>query len=536
MSGKGYDEAGARVVSDWYSGGKAIPWDAWLIPLLAWGALLMAIYFMFCCLAVMLRAQWAEREALAFPLLRLPLTLTEDLDRPDRYGLWSRFVRNPIMWVGFFVAAFIQLLNGLNFYYPDIPLVPLNINTAALFVEAPWNQLGDTPIRVFPIMVGITYLLTSEISFSLWSFYWLFKMQYVLAYYFGFLPQAMPSATGTVGDAKAFAGYQQMGCMIAYVAIVLWTGREHFRQVARRAFGRVPRGAGEKTEMMSYPLAFWGFLLSFAFIAAWSMAAGIGWDVALVFWITYLVLAIALTRVVTESGLLAVQPGWEIVGRSAQLGGAGPGAWLTTSSMVPVSFLQTSIATGMAAFLLPAFVQSFKLAHDRKIQPRPLLILIFACILIALSTSLWMTVRLGYTQGGLNLNSWFAHGGGQWPAGRTAEMINGVENRGWFNWAWLGIGGLATWGMMLARSRMAGFPFHPIGYMMALNYPMGRLWFSIMLGWACKVVISRYGGHDTYRKLVPAFLGLTLGDVALMLFWLGIDGWQGRTYHQLMPD
>jgi hypothetical protein len=193
MSGKGYDEAGARVVSDWYSGGKAIPWDAWLIPLLAWGALLMAIYFMFCCLAVMLRAQWAEREALAFPLLRLPLTLTEDLDRPDRYGLWSRFVRNPLMWVGFFVAAFIQLLNGLNFYYPDIPLVPLNINTAALFVEAPWNQLGDTPIRVFPIMVGITYLLTSEISFSLWSFYWLFKMQYVLAYYFGFLPQAMPT-------------------------------------------------------------------------------------------------------------------------------------------------------------------------------------------------------------------------------------------------------------------------------------------------------------------------------------------------------
>jgi hypothetical protein len=49
--------------------------------------------------------------------------------------------------------------------------------------------------------------------------------------------------------------------MIAYVAIVLWTGREHFRQVARRAFGRVPGGVGEKTEMVSYPLAFCGFLL-----------------------------------------------------------------------------------------------------------------------------------------------------------------------------------------------------------------------------------------------------------------------------------
>jgi hypothetical protein len=108
-------------------------------------------------------------------------------------------------------------------------------------------------------------------------------------------------------------------------------------------------------------------------------------------------------------------------------------------------FLQTSVATGMAAFLLPAFVQSFKLAHDRKIRARPLLILIFVCILIAFSTSLWMTVRLGYQKGGLNLNAWFAHFGGQWPATRTSEMMNGVDNRGWFNWLWIGVGGAATW-------------------------------------------------------------------------------------------
>jgi hypothetical protein len=204
MSGNGYDETGARVVSGWYSGAEQIPWDAWLIPLAAWGALLLAIYTMFCCLAVMLRAQWAEREALAFPLLRLPLILTEDLDRPDRFSLLSRFLRNPLMWTGFGIAAFIQLLNGLNFFFSEVPTVPLNINTSALFVEAPWNQLGDTPIYVFPIMVGITYLLTSEISFSLWAFYWLFKFQYVIAYYLGFVPQALPSATGHGGRCQSF--------------------------------------------------------------------------------------------------------------------------------------------------------------------------------------------------------------------------------------------------------------------------------------------------------------------------------------------
>jgi hypothetical protein len=76
---------------------------------------------------------------------------------------------------------------------------------------------------------------------------------------------------------------------------------------------------------------------------------------------------------------------------------------------------------------------------------------------------------------------------------------------------------------------------HPVGFLMCLTYPMNVLWFSIFLGWLCKVVITRFGGSDTYRKTTAAFLGLALGDVAMMLVWLAIDGWQGRNYHQLMP-
>jgi hypothetical protein len=49
------------------------------------------------------------------------------------------------------------------------------------------------------------------------------------------------------------------------------------------------------------------------------------------------------------------------------------------------------------------------------------------------------------------------------------------------------------------------------------------------------VLITRFGGIDSYRKATPAFLGLALGDVTMILFWLAIDGWQGRTGHQLLP-
>ncbi len=79
-----------KPVQAWYVGlgaqGEAIPWGAWLVPLTVWGSLIFATYLMLGCLSVMLRAQWAEREALAFPLLRLPLEMTAGSVGVCEYG------------------------------------------------------------------------------------------------------------------------------------------------------------------------------------------------------------------------------------------------------------------------------------------------------------------------------------------------------------------------------------------------------------------------------------------------------------------
>jgi len=99
----------------------------------------------------------------------------------------------------------------------------------------------------------------------------------------------------------------------------------------------------------------------------------------------------------------------------------------------------------------------------------------------------------------------------------------------------LALGALFTMTMVFARSRLAWFPLHPLGYLMAFTLPLHLFWFSIFVGWLAKSLITRFGGHDTVRKTTPLFLGLALGDVTMMLFWIIIDGWQGRTGHQLMP-
>ncbi|HEX8550457.1 MAG TPA: DUF6785 family protein [Abditibacteriaceae bacterium] len=524
-----------EVVEGWYTGTKGVvPWAAWLGPLMAWGSLVFASYTMLGCLSVMLRAQWAEREALAFPLLRIPMELTEGSDTSlakDRVPL----LRNPLVWVGAGIAIFIQVVNGLNFYYPDFPKVALDINTGPLFTEAPWNQIGWIPMRVWPIVVGVTFLLTSEVSFSLWFFYWFMRFQLMLAFSLGFAPNAMPGLVGHLAGAKPFVGYQQIGAYIGFVAIVLWTAREHLKHVAKRAFGRAKRGEGEAQEALSYPAAFWGFILSFAFLIGWTCFAGVSPIIAFYIWTMYLVIAIGLTRVIAEGGLLFVQQGWVPMSALSQIIGSGPGTMLPASTVVPSAFIQGGLMMDMRGFIMPSFVQGFKLAHDRGIRARPLFALIFAVILISLTLGIYMNTRLGYDRGGLTLEGWFAQGGSKAPADNSQTLINGVPGVSSWNLGWVGLGAGLTYLMMVARSRFLWFPFHPIGYLVALTYPMNQLWFSIFLGWLCKVLITRFGGSDSYKKVTPAFLGLVLGEVLAMLFWLLIDGWQGTMRHQLMP-
>jgi hypothetical protein len=531
LSQGSYDKT---VADGWYMGlaeGQAIPWSAWLVPIFAWSLLILAIYVMLGCLSVMLRAQWGDHEALSFPLLKLPLQMTEDEGHSENGAAVGRFFRNPVMWIGFSIAVTIQLVNGLALYFPDVPVIPLQL-TENYFSEPPWNQMEQIPLRVFPITIGITYLLTAEVSFSLWFFYWFIKFQYLVAYYMGFMPATLPGATGSVG--KVFTGYQHVGAYFAYVAVIFWAGRQHFAHIARRAFGREKSRPGEKDEPLSYPVAFWGFWLAFAVIIVWTWAAGVSWSLALMLWSCYLIIAVGLSRVVAEGGLLILEHGWQPLGTMAQFFGSGTGHWVSQANgMVPASLIQGVFMVDVRGFIMPSFVQSFKLAHDRKIHARRLLGLIAAVTIVSFAMGVWMNVRMGYQSGGLTFHAFTAQIGPQIPAWNADGLLRGIDNASPWHAIWLAIGALITYGLIVARSFYPWFPFHPLGYLVCLTNVIPSQWLSIFIGWGLKTGISRFMGHETYRKLVPAFLGLALGDVAVMIFWLVVDGFTGRTGHSL---
>ena len=522
------------AVSDWYLGlapGRAIPWGAWLVPLAVWMSVVLVSYGLMACLSVMLRRQWAGNEALAFPLLRLPLEMVE-APAANRLPFWN----NPLTWWGFGVAFAIQLVNGLNLYFPDVPPIPLTLELSPYFSEAPWNQIGDSFIHIFPIAVGITYLLSSEVAFSLWFGFWLVKLQYLGAYYLGFMPSTL--ASSNLSNGKSFVAFQVQGAFWMYVALVLWTGREHLKYVARRALGREAARPDERDEMMSYPVAFWGFITCFSLLVSFAVAAGVRLDIALALWISYVVFAIALTRVVVEGGLLFILHDSAPLGILARLLPGGGANWLSLENgLMPASLIQAGFVVHMRGFIMPSFLHAFKLAYDQKIAPRRLAWLLVGVIVVSVAVSWPTTVRLGYENGGLGLgNKWFTSVGSLRPVNFARTLTGAPDASAFSHGIWFIVGALVTYGSMLARARLSWFPFHPIGYLMSLTWPAATLWSSIFVGWMLKSLIMRFGGPDTYRKGTPFFLGLALGDVASILLWLAIDGWQGRTGHLLMPD
>jgi len=526
------------ALSQWYLGnnGAQMFWGVWIVPVAAWGALVFASYIMLGCLSVMLRAQWGEREALAYPLLRLPQELLADVDADNR-PLIRRFFSDRLMWIGLAGAFAIQFVNGLHVYFADVPQVSLSLPLGSFFTEPPWNQMAPMALIVWPIFAAITFLLTSEMSFSLWACLWLIQLQYIAAYYLGFPYGLMTPALGHSGDgvARTFTGFQQVGGYLAYAGILMWTARGHLGFVARRAFGRARPSASERDEPMSYPLAFWGFVLSFAFMVAWSCAAGMRLDIAAALWGLYVVTCIVLSRAVIEGGVMFINQGWVPLGAMAQLMGSGPGQWLNPASIVPGAFLQVSFFQDMRGFIMPSFLHGFKLAHDRKIAARRLCALIFGVTFISLVVGLWAKVRMGYIAGGLTLHPWFSIVAAQYPAKNAGTLLGGEAGAGAGNWFWLGIGGAAVMLMVLARSRLSWFPLHPIGYLLALTAPTQRAWFSFFLGWLLKTLIVKFGGHDAYRKVIPVALGVILGECLSFIFWLLIDFWQGRSGHGLLP-
>ena len=161
-----------KIVHDFYEGEVNFFTEGyvqyWIVPILSWSAVIFLLMLIFLCLTSLIRKQWIENEKLAYPIIQIPLEITTG----------RSIFNNRLLWLGFGIAAGINLLNGLQFFFPVLPEIPVRkYDLNIYFTQKPWSAMGSTPLRFHPYLIGFSFILPLDLAFSCTFFYLMKKGQ-----------------------------------------------------------------------------------------------------------------------------------------------------------------------------------------------------------------------------------------------------------------------------------------------------------------------------------------------------------------------
>jgi hypothetical protein len=472
----------------------------WVLPLFWWGLFVFVQALLFLSMNVLLRRAWTEHEKLAFPLVQLPLAMT---DPSARTPFWS----NRVMWIGFLTAGAITAMNGVNYLYPSVPQVAVKqFNVTQFFTTRPWSAMGGTNISLYPFAIGLAYFIPLDLCFSCWFFFVWRKVQQV-----GGAAAGLDSA-GNRG--WPFFAEQSSGAWIGVILILVWSNRAYLQRLFGEVLG-TRRASVPGHELRHYRVACAGIGVGLVLLWVFFMRMGMTPQVAALYLAIYVGLSVAITRVRAEFGtpheINFVSPNAILINT------------LGTNALGPQNL--TAMASchwfnrGYRCHPMPNQLESLKMAEGGRIDLTRLYLLTIAfsalCILVAYWANIHVTWEAGATGKAVGFKRWV----GDESFGRLNGWLSTsvqVENT---NIAWMLGGLLFTFFLKGMRSAFVWWPFHPMGYALALSYAMDYFWFAFMVGWAIKLILVRWGGMKTHTQAAPFFLGLILGDYVIGSLW-----------------
>ena len=339
---------------------------------------------------------------------------------------------------------------------------------------------------------------------------------------------------------KGFAAYQMAGALIALVVLAVWRMRPLLADILRTAFNRT-HGIDDSDEFMSYRIALLGLLLGTATMIVWSISAGVSLIVSLSVIIIFYITMIAMTRMVSEGGMLFIQTPFRPLDLIIPATGS---SIIGASSLTILAYQEMIFMFDIRSSYMPSFMDSLKLSEnlvERSSSIRsPFLSSRFklgsavtVSVIISMVVSYISTILIGYKYGGANLSQWFFVGGPQLPFVRLSDMLFHPQSASGVWLSFMGIGAVFMIFLTFMRARFFWWPFHPIGYAMGCSWPMIQLWFSIFIGWVLKSIILRYGGIRVYQRFRSLFLGMVLGEFLSGGIWLIIDFIAGKSGHRI---
>ena len=491
-----------KTVNDFYEGNVNFFTDGyvryWVTPILSWSIVIFSLMLIFLCLTSLIRRQWVEREKLAYPIIQIPLEITAQSG-----GIF----RNRVLWIGFGIAFGIDLLNGIAFFFPIIPSLPINDRTRNVFSfsQKPWNAMGSTSFYFHPYLIGLSFVLPLDLSFSCTFFYLMRKAQLVFGSMAGI--RSIPG--------YPFLGEQGTGALFALLAVTCWTGRRHFVQVLSRVIR--PNQVDEANEPISYRTAVVILFICLMVLMVFCIKGGMSlWGYA-VFIGIYFAIVVGLARMRAELGppihsIGYINPQYLMV---AMFGTRR----LKPGNLTILSLMNWMSGAGFRTHPIPDQLESFKLAERTSIRNRTMFIVLIIASIVGIESSLILYPYTIYKTG-VAAGSEQIHAGGSGTYNYLSGWLVNPKPTNWLSMSVLGFAFFVNLGIMFFRARFVWCPLHPAGYVIGLAPgTTDMIWFPVAIAMATKWLLIRHGGIKAYRAAIPFFVGLVLGEAVMGCFW-----------------
>ena len=496
----------------------------WIKPVLAWSAFSAALLFIMLCINSILRKQWIEAEKLTYPVIMLPLEMTDES---------GSLFRNRYMWIGFALAGGLTLLAGLHYLYPSVPCLTIaRRNIGQYVVNPPWNAMRGIMMGYYFWAIGVAFLMPLELSFSTWFFFWLTRLELVGSRWLGL--NEVQVIGGGFDRVFPFLNSQSYGAYIGFFVMTMWTSRRYLGRVFRTAFLGT-KEEDESREAISYRTAILGIIGGFLFLGFFARQMGMTPHVIVIFFVVYLVFAIIISRIRAELGFPTHD--MHVMGPQHMMVTAVGTQNLALQNLIGFSLFHWFNRT-YASHPAPHQAEALKLSERSESTARQMFVAVLIAGIAAMPIAFWMLLHMYFHNGGATAKV------EQWALGFGSEVYNQLT--GWtkspsppnktamsFVGVGFGISMLLGW----LRVRLLAFPFHPLAYAIANSWGVAQLWMPLFIGSTAKFVALKFGGLGTYRKALPFFFGLILGEITIGSLWgiigivLGIptyDFWPGK--------
>ncbi len=492
-----------EVIRQMYEGSpnEGVPLGPWILPLTMWALFFLATFVTMLCMVSLFRRQWADKERLTFPIVHMMLDVSDQ--RGER--LVGGFFRNPLMWFGFSLAALLNILNILHAWNPAVPAMGTGYDLGKLFTERPWSAISPMVIAWRPENIGLGYLVSTEITLSVWLFWLALRVSNVFATMMGYEIAGFP-----------FDQEQASGAYLAMSIFLIFVARRQIADAVGKALGRRP-DVDDSDEPVPYRVAVIGVVGGFAGMMLFATRAGMwGWTAAVYFGL-FLLFSLVYARARAEAGAAMVWlfPFYQHKKLMMNAFGSAPfvsgGNYANLTIFSMLMWMSRGFFQSQSAYM----IEGEKIAAETGIRPRDLAVWLVVAMLLGLVGAYWMHLSAYYTHGANILEGGTTEGGYRTQLAKQefeelAGLLKGAKPADLTRTAASGVGFVVITGLVLIRTYFLRFPLHPLGYAMVASYGW-PLWGPFFLVWIAKTVVLRLGGMRLYRQLIPFFLGLVIG-------------------------